>query len=118
MLQPVQGNAPVRPAIVRDAEDGLLVHPYVYSGLLGTLPLEDHEGRERIATSADALNYRHSFFVAWLYRKILLFCDRHKHFGIISNVFHEVFLIHVILVVICDAVGDTGLSVHPRDAGL
>jgi hypothetical protein len=27
-------------------------------------------------------------------------------------VFHEVFLIHVILVVICDAVGDTGLSVH------
>lgn len=98
MPQPVQCNVPIRPAIIRHMENGLLIHLDVYLGLLDALSLEDDEGREKVAIGATALNYRHPLFIACLYRKNLLFCDRHKHFDIISNTFYEAFLIHVVLV--------------------
>jgi hypothetical protein len=98
MLQPVRCNVPIRPAIIRHTENGLLIRLGIYLGLLDALSLEDDEGREKVAIGATALNYRHTLFIARLYRKTLLFCDRRKHFDIISNTFHEAFLIHVVLV--------------------
>lgn len=98
ILQPVQCNVPIRPAIIRHTDNGLLIHPDVHLGLLDALSLEDDEGREKVVIGATALNYKHPLFIACLYRKNLLVCDRHKHFDIISNTFHEAFLIHVVLV--------------------
>ena len=100
VLQPLKSNSPVRPAIFRDMENSLSIYLKVYPGLLKALSLEDNKSGKRVAIGTNTLNDRDPFPIARLYRKSLLFCSRNKYFGIISNAFHEAFLIHVVLVLI------------------